>query len=324
MDAMWFVVGNAFQFTVVALSLGVVSVAYSELFNNWSLNLQPIVGFWGLAIFAFIATDALAWVTHWCHHKVPTLWRFHAVHHSQQTLSALSDNRTHVGEVVLAALLVFIPSQMLGLQSGTANTLAFIGLYYSAMLHSNIRTNAGPLKYIFMGPQAHRVHHSVLPQHYDTNFGTVFSWWDFLASTMYKGYNEYPPTGITDGNFPLRKPQHANPLMWGVVLAKQTLYPFQGIVDGMFARKPASQSTNLPLTTVPFVMEGRFDALFASENRQSRGWDAWAAQRVVVEVYPATDRATAPVGNTVVAGHRLEWPAIGNRPVARQSERSAA
>ena len=231
-DAVWFVMGNAMQFTVVAVTLGAVTVAYAQLLGKWSLDLQPVLGLWGLAIFAFVLTDLLAWASHWCHHKVRTLWRFHSVHHSQQRLNALSDNRTHVGEVVAAALIVFVPSQLLGLTASTAMGLAFIGIYYSAMLHSNIRTNLGPLKYVFMGPQPHRVHHSILPQHFERNFGTVFSWWDYLAGTMYRGYDEYPPTGIQDTNFPLRDQGDRNPWRWIVIFAKQLVYPFQGMLVG--------------------------------------------------------------------------------------------
>ena len=140
-DAVWFVMGNVMQLTVVAVALGSVTVAYSALFGDWSLAAQDVLGTGGLAVLAFVLTDGLAWCSHWCHHKVATLWRFHAVHHSQRRLNALSDNRTHVGEVVAAALIVFVPSRVLGLDSSTALSLSFIGIYYSAMLHSNIRTN---------------------------------------------------------------------------------------------------------------------------------------------------------------------------------------
>jgi len=250
-DAVWFVMGNAMQFTVVAVTLGAVTVAYTQVLGAWSFNLEPRVGFWGLAIFAFMFTDLLAWCSHWCHHKVRTLWRFHSVHHSQRRLNALSDNRTHVGEVVAAALIVFIPSQILGLNASVAMGLAFIGIYYSAMLHSNIRTNLGPLKYIFMGPQPHRVHHSVLPEHFEYNFGTVFSWWDFLAGTMFKGYDEYPPTGISDPNFPLRDQRDLNPWRWFVIFVKQLVYPFQGIVGSWWARVgPSPQHALTPAPTI--------------------------------------------------------------------------
>jgi len=229
-DAVWFVLGNALQLTVVAVTLGAASVAYGRLVGTWSLHLQSVVGEWGLAVLAFVLTDLLAWVTHWCHHKVGMLWRFHAVHHSQQRLNALADNRTHVGEVVAAALIVFVPSQILGLGAGTATRLAFVGLYYSAMLHANIRTDLGPLRHVFMGPQPHRVHHSVLPRHFEHNFGTVFSWWDRAAGTLYRGRHEYPPTGITDIRFPLRTQGDRNPWRWLVIFVRQLFYPFGSLL----------------------------------------------------------------------------------------------
>ncbi len=231
-DAVWFVMGTALQFTVVAVVLGAVTVAYTEVFGTWSLNLQPEFGYWKLVAFAFVTTDLLAWVTHYCHHKVPTLWRFHAVHHSQERLNALSDNRTHVGEIVCAALMVFIPSYLLGLSATAASTVAYISIFYCAMLHSNVRTNLGPLKYIFMGPQAHRIHHSSLPQHFDSNYATVFSWWDYLGGTRYHGYDEYPPTGISDQDFPLRQHGDTNPIAWVYIFFRQLVYPFQGMMEG--------------------------------------------------------------------------------------------
>src|ERR1700722_6232118 len=69
-DAVWFVAGNVMQVTVVAITLGAATVAYNQLAGNWSLNLQPMLGFWGLSIIAFVVADFLAWISHWCHHKV--------------------------------------------------------------------------------------------------------------------------------------------------------------------------------------------------------------------------------------------------------------
>jgi hypothetical protein len=83
-----------------------------------------------------------------------------------------------------------------------------------------------------MGPQAHRVHHSVESQHFEHNFGTVFPWWDFLAGTYYRGVDEYPPTGITDASFPDLTDQgelNWNPVLWLGIFVRQLAYPFVGI-----------------------------------------------------------------------------------------------
>jgi sterol desaturase/sphingolipid hydroxylase (fatty acid hydroxylase superfamily) len=249
MDAVWFVVGNAMQFTIVAATLGVVTVAYAEIFGTWSLDLQQYTGRWGLIIVAYVVADLLAYLTHVCHHQVPTLWRFHAVHHSQQRLNALADHRTHVGEVMAAALIVFVPSQILGLNAAVATTLAFVGLYYSAMLHANIRTNLGPLRFVLMGPQPHRVHHSVLPKYFDHNYGTTFPWWDMMFGTYYWDVKVYPPTGITDAGFPLRERGDLNPLKLIALFGRQLVYPYQAIYRLWFGNSAPATSKGTESTS---------------------------------------------------------------------------
>ena len=168
----------------------------------------------------------MAWVSHWMHHHLPSLWQFHAVHHSQTEMNVLSDNRQHVIETIVAATVAYLPARFLGLDTAQAGTLAISTIYVSAFIHTNIRTNLGPLRYVFVSPQAHRVHHSVEERHYDTNFGTVFSWWDYLFGTRYPGDHEYPPTGITDTTFPMER--SANPVRVVTTWGAQTLHPFRG------------------------------------------------------------------------------------------------
>jgi sterol desaturase/sphingolipid hydroxylase (fatty acid hydroxylase superfamily) len=229
-DVVWFVMASAMQVTVVALVLAGLTVADTQLVGGWSLDLQPRLGIWGLSVFAFVVADLLAWVAHWVHHMVPTLWSFHAVHHSQVNLNVLSDNRQHIGETIVTAILVFVPSQLLGLNADAAGTLAFLTVLWGVVIHANIRTDLGPLRWLLISPQAHRVHHSDLPQHYNTNFGSVFSVWDHIAGTMYSGTDEYPTTGIDDRAFPLEQGRDARPWRLAGVWWRQTVYPFRAIV----------------------------------------------------------------------------------------------
>ncbi len=169
--------------------------------------------------------DLLAWWTHWLHHRVPTLWCFHAVHHSQTRLNVLSDNRQHVVETMVAAGLAFVPARVLGLDGPAAATLAFLTVYVSAFIHANLRTNLGPLGFVFISPQAHRVHHSVAPEHHDTNFGTVFALWDHLFGTAHPDRTSFPTTGIADAEFPLEV--RANPVALVHTWLRQNLHPFR-------------------------------------------------------------------------------------------------
>jgi sterol desaturase/sphingolipid hydroxylase (fatty acid hydroxylase superfamily) len=224
-DATWFFLSTALQVTMVAGFLALLGTAYQDTTGGWSLNLTPLLGVWGVAIVAFVLTDFLAWFTHWAHHHVGTLWYFHAVHHSQENLNVLSDNRQHVVETMASAAMTFLPGMLLGLNAPDALKLAFSGIYISAFIHTNIRTNLGVLRYVFVSPQVHRVHHSIYPEYFNTNYGTAFIFWDLLFGTRHPDHNVYPPTGITDPNFP--RATGSSPRALVDLWVRQTIYPFR-------------------------------------------------------------------------------------------------
>ncbi len=223
-DLVWFLCETALAATMIAGVVDGIGRAYGRIAGDWSLlgHVRPV---WLVAVAAFVITDLLAWWTHWLHHKVPTLWRFHAVHHSQRVMNPLSDNREHVVETVVAASLSYLPARVLGLDASAARSLAFLTIYVSAFIHTNVRSNLGPLGYVLISPQAHRLHHSPDPDHHDANFGTVFSCWDSLFGTRHPDREVYPSTGLQDPAYPLET--SANPLELVASWVRQTLYPFR-------------------------------------------------------------------------------------------------
>jgi hypothetical protein len=90
------------------------------------------------------------------------------------------------------------------------------------MYHGNLRTNLGVLRYLLVTPQSHRVHHSTELRHRDRNFGVLFSVWDQLFGTQYRGFDEYPETGVSDPTFPYRTAERG-PV---ATIAAQHLHPF--------------------------------------------------------------------------------------------------
>ncbi len=224
-DLAWFLLSPVLTVTVVSAYLAALGAGVSAVLGSWNLNMVPTLGAWRVAVLALVVGDFLGLVSHWMHHRIPTLWQFHAVHHSQRRMNVLSDNRQHVVETLVSATIAFLPARALGLDSSLAATLALSTVYVSAFIHTNIRTNLGLLRYVFISPQAHRVHHSIEPQHYDTNFGTLFSWWDYLFGTHHPDDESYPATGILDPAFPMER--SANPALIFSTWTAQTLYPFR-------------------------------------------------------------------------------------------------
>lgn len=70
-------------------------------------------------------------------------------------------------------------------------------------IHCNIRLSFWIFTPLLVGPQVHRIHHSVLPQHTDKNFAAIFPILDIIFGTYVKPKkDEYPPTGLHSKEFP--------------------------------------------------------------------------------------------------------------------------
>jgi sterol desaturase/sphingolipid hydroxylase (fatty acid hydroxylase superfamily) len=177
--------------------------------------------------------DFLAWLHHYIRHKVPFFWYFHSIHHSQQEMNMFTDYRVHFLEFFIASTIRFIPFLSLVSRAFLPTSIAFIlfSRWHSRIYHSNLKTNYGFLRYIFVTPQSHRIHHSCEEKHFDKNFGVIFSFWDFIFRTQYKSYDEYPKTGIPDANFPHENEISIKSLILSPI--KQTIYPFIVINDSI-------------------------------------------------------------------------------------------
>lgn len=195
-----------------------------DVIRNWPAWAQGVAGFVGL--------DFLRWLHHYIRHKVPWFWHFHTIHHCQRNMNLFTDHRYHVVEYLIANAVTFIPLFALGLKGPTVFKIAILLRCFTRFYHANIKTNLGPLRYILVTPQSHRIHHSTQPEHRDKNFGVFFSIWDQLFGTQYRGWDEYPETGVDDETLPL---EHS----WLDILiipVKQFIYPFRLIYESLRAK----------------------------------------------------------------------------------------
>lgn len=180
----------------------------------------------GRILVALLVGDLVFWVTHVVRHKVSYLWYFHAVHHSQKELNFFTEYRVHPIDDVFLFTIGFVPIFMVDHSFIDVVAIVWTRHWHTRFYHSNIRTNLGPLRYLLVTPQSHRVHHSVEPRHHDKNFGLTFSLWDQLFGTQYRGYDEYPETGINDHAFPHEQAADGGRL---TTLIEQLVYPFRAI-----------------------------------------------------------------------------------------------
>lgn len=228
-DVVWFVVSSAARATLVVAYVYLLRSLYDQYAGHLTITAigswpAPVRFAWGVLL-----ADFLAWFHHWVRHKVPWFWHFHAVHHSQRQLNMFTDFRYHIVEYFISQTLQAIPLFMLAVATPTVVLYSLFQSFVTRAYHGNIRTDLGPLRYLLVTPQSHRIHHSIEPQHFDKNFGVVFSIWDYVFGTQHRQYDEYPDTGIPDEAFPHETSAR------GVLrtLVKQHWYPFQAIARSL-------------------------------------------------------------------------------------------
>jgi sterol desaturase/sphingolipid hydroxylase (fatty acid hydroxylase superfamily) len=230
MDLWWIPVklaANAAVLPIYVLLLGTVYQRYLGFLTVDAAAQWPWVV---RVLLALLLGDFLFWFTHYVRHKVRVLWYFHAVHHSQKELNFFTEYRVHPLDDLFAWTVGFVPLLMFSHSFATIVAVVWIRHWHSRLYHSNIRSNFGFLRYVLVTPQSHRVHHSVERRHFDKNFGLTFSIWDHLFGTQYRGYDEYPPTGIPDEAFPCEQEAMRFAGLSNVV--EQLLYPFRAVARG--------------------------------------------------------------------------------------------
>ncbi len=145
-----------------------------------------------------LASDFLYYWWHRFQHTNRWLWAQHTLHHTERSLSVLTSMRHHWLEDPIR---LFVQALPLGFAlfvapPSVAWVATILGLW-PFFIHLNLRLPMGPLTYVFSGPQYHRIHHSILPQHIDKNFAAFFPLWDIIFGTAcIPAKGEYPPTGI--------------------------------------------------------------------------------------------------------------------------------
>lgn len=151
-------------------------------------GLIPLLGLppWLQMVVAIILLDLAIYWQHRLFHAVPLLWRLHMVHHADPDFDVTTALRFHPGEIILSMLFKLALVWLLG-PPAVAVMLFELLLNACAMFnHGNVRLPAGldaRLRRLIVTPDMHRVHHSVLPQEQQSNFGFCLSLWDRWLGT---------------------------------------------------------------------------------------------------------------------------------------------
>jgi sterol desaturase/sphingolipid hydroxylase (fatty acid hydroxylase superfamily) len=173
---------------------------------------QPVV----LQFFEIMfLTDMVQYWVHRTFHRVPWLWKFHAVHHSAEAMDWLASSRMHVMEVIVLRGLTVIPMYVLGFSEPALYAYLIFVFLLSATVHANVRLNFGPLEKWLVTPRFHHWHHGIEREAIDVNFAVHFPWLDRWFGTYH-----LPADGRWPSGYGIKGPIPRG--FWG-----QMLHPFR-------------------------------------------------------------------------------------------------
>ncbi len=160
-------------------------------------------------------TDLIQYWLHRAFHRVPALWRFHAVHHSAKSMDWIAGARMHFLEIIVLRGVTALPMFTLGFDPAAIQIYLLIVYFYSAFIHANIGWNLRAVEPLVATPRFHHWHHGEEREAIDVNFAIHFPLFDRLFGTHH----------MPEGRWPKAYGIGGHPVPNGYW--KQFLYPFQ-------------------------------------------------------------------------------------------------
>ena len=150
-------------------------------------------------VLGFLLLDYTLYLWHWLNHRVPGLWRFHAVHHLDLDLDSTTGLRFHFGELALAAGFRAAQVLLIGVDRGTLRAWQQMLLPSVVFHHSNLELPIEveqAMQTVFVTPRMHAIHHSTNGDETNTNYSSLLSWWDRMHGSLRV---DVPQASITIG-----------------------------------------------------------------------------------------------------------------------------
>ena len=187
--------------------------------THWTTLRHVISGQWLIAQFIEIMflTDLVQYWVHRLFHRIPFLWKFHAVHHSARQMDWIAGARMHFLEIIILRGTTVIPMYLLGFATPALYAYVLLVYVHSTFIHANIGWNFDHLGHVLVTPRFHHWHHGIEKEAIDVNFFIHFPLLDRLFGTYH-----LPP-----GQWPTGYGIEGHPVPEGYL--KQFLYPLKKV-----------------------------------------------------------------------------------------------
>jgi sterol desaturase/sphingolipid hydroxylase (fatty acid hydroxylase superfamily) len=203
-------------------TLGIINITFYELVvaslfistatlvTKQQIGLMNVIEIptWLKNIETIVVMDLMFYLLHILMHRIPILWRFHRVHHTDLNVDVSTAFRFHTIEAGFRAvagigMIYFIGASPVGIFIFECIFLLFFFFQHSGVKLSKHFENLFWI--VFVPPSMHRIHHSVDIEERNTNFGTIFSIWDRFFGTLLTGVNQNQIWTGVDGHIQEKK-----------------------------------------------------------------------------------------------------------------------
>lgn len=154
---------------------------------HFGLNYLFAAPLWAKAAISFVLLDYGNYIWHILLHKLPFMWRFHLVHHTDLDLDVTTAFRFHFGELIASVIFRGAAVVLIGVPPFMVLVYEIAFEAATQFQHSNTKLPFQLERFInklFVTPRMHGIHHSMIKNETDSNYSTIFSFWDRLHKTI--------------------------------------------------------------------------------------------------------------------------------------------
>jgi sterol desaturase/sphingolipid hydroxylase (fatty acid hydroxylase superfamily) len=181
--ALTFITFATNTFLNVALVMALMWLQSNRLGPLRMVALQPPMA----TAIVVLVLDFSFYLAHVAMHRIPGLWRFHSVHHSDPAVDVTTTIRQHPGESLIRYAFMGAFALALGASPGAFAVYRLCSALNGLLEHANIRVPLwldSLLSLVTTWPNMHKVHHSRSVNETNTNYGNIFSLFDRLFFTF--------------------------------------------------------------------------------------------------------------------------------------------
>ena len=179
---------------------------------------------------------------HCANHRIPTLWRFHNVHHTDPDMDVTTSFRFHIIEILISVGFRALQVGIIGIQPVTYIIYEFVFTCSTMFHHSNINL---PIKIerlintILVTPRMHGIHHSNVQEEANSNFSVIFRWWDYIHKSLSLNINQSEIIIGVPGYIELNDNKILRLLLLPLIKQKQ----YWQMPDGKISKRTVDQET---------------------------------------------------------------------------------